>query len=220
MVHCPNCEQYEGVHLGKWNNGNCPGCGHEEELGRLRARDKATQDLVNAGRKWALNAAAPLEFLCAVRRFEGDRKMSSEQTAQATSHAILIESLMDCRVAKSERGWAASREITSLRAEVERLTASLQISDVANVYLNGKLVELRAQLATETQRAEDAELRYDSEMSCLMGDCETLQAKLAQVQGALTEIANLDYSNAATNCAAYAAVQIAKKALAPKEGVK
>ena len=45
-----------------------------------------------------------------------------EHTAmQATPHAELIAHIMDSRIAKNEREWAAAREIERLLAEVERL---------------------------------------------------------------------------------------------------
>jgi hypothetical protein len=54
-----------------------------------------------------------------------ERSMRNER--QATPHAELIQQIMDSRVPKNEREWAAGREIEHLRAEVaslERIIAS------------------------------------------------------------------------------------------------
>jgi len=43
--------------------------------------------------------------------------MMGEQPQEATPHAELIAEIMDSRIAKSEREWAAAREIESLRSD-------------------------------------------------------------------------------------------------------
>ena len=46
----------------------------------------------------------------------------SDTPMQATPHDALIAQIMDSRVPKTEREWAAAREIERLRSELRRLT--------------------------------------------------------------------------------------------------
>ena len=54
-----------------------------------------------------------------------DEMPEGEMAYRATPHEDLIREIMDCRIAKNERGHAAAKEIAALRAEVEGLKAEL-----------------------------------------------------------------------------------------------
>jgi hypothetical protein len=59
-----------------------------------------------------------------IRAISQERSMSDER--QATSHAELIQQIMDSRVPKNEREWAAGREIERLRGVVASQLESIQ----------------------------------------------------------------------------------------------
>jgi hypothetical protein len=76
--------------------------------------------------------------------------MSSTQDiggpCNATPHGTLIEQILDSRIAKNEREWAAAKEIESLRSQVAALTAQRDAMVVAlewiEEYWNGSENEM------------------------------------------------------------------------------
>jgi len=59
-----------------------------------------------------------------------------EPTGKATPHEELIAEIMDSCIAKNEREWAASREITELKA-------SLKAWDLVEIGYQDQIAELR-----------------------------------------------------------------------------
>lgn len=53
--------------------------------------------------------------------------MDNDKPCQATPHGTLLEQIMDSNLPKSEREWAAAREIATLRKENEQIRERLSI---------------------------------------------------------------------------------------------
>ena len=95
--------------------------------------------------------------------------ISDDQGGQATPHATLIVELLDSRVPKNEREWAAAREIERLTAERDAaiLDISLHSTDYKGllqdltkcqqerVSLRGALLDLRAHFHAAGRRPEE-----------------------------------------------------------------
>jgi len=82
-----------------------------------------------------------------------DKEQNEGGPYEATPHADLIAQILDCRVPKNEREWAAGREIDRLTEMVDQLTHFIETNPVQLV------ADLRRELAEERESHEQLQAR-------------------------------------------------------------
>jgi hypothetical protein len=83
-----------------------------------------------------------------------DKEQNEGGPYEATPHADLIAQILDCRVPKNEREWAAGREIDRLTEMVDQLTHFIETNPVQLV------ADLRRELAEARENLREATLAF------------------------------------------------------------